>query len=114
MDVSTALKGIRLQIEQYINPGHIKIISRRHVLSITELTEEELLSMQTMLRDIEKLVDSEHHTTDYNLGYSHGKIAGQTKFHLHVHYIPRFEGDVEDPTGGIRNLIPEKVYLESD
>ncbi len=91
-----------------VNPGHMKIISKRHVVSISELNNEELISMREMMKKVESLGEEQFKTDEYNWGFNKGKNAGQTKFHLHIHYIPRYEGDVEDPIGGVRNIIPEK------
>jgi len=60
------------------------------------------------------MLDKRFHPDAYNVGINDGKAAGQTVFHLHVHIIPRYPGDVSDPTGGVRNVIPEKGnYLKN-
>ena len=91
-----------------INPGHMKVIPKRHVESITELTDAELLFMREIMTRAKELIDRQFHPDGYNIGINQGEAAGQTKFHLHIHYIPRYRGDVENPIGGVRNIIPRK------
>ena len=94
--------------------GHMKIIPKRHVNSIVELTDEELLSMREIMQKAIQMIDEKFHPDGYNIGINHRRAAGQTKFHLHIHYIPRYEGDTDDPTGGVRNVFPDKGnYLQS-
>ncbi len=92
-----------------VSSGHMKIIPRRHVNSIAELTHEELASMKEMFIEAELLVNELYHPDGYNLGLNHGEAAGQTVFHLHIHFIPRYNGDMKNPAGGIRNMIPRKA-----
>jgi ATP adenylyltransferase len=90
-----------------VTEGHSLIIPKRHVSSALELTDIEMLSIYHTSKIIsESLLASDHKIDGFNLGFNVGKDAGQTVFHVHFHIIPRRKGDVSDPTGGIRNIIP--------
>lgn len=91
-----------------VNPGHMKLIPKRHVTSLCELTDQELAAMKTLMIEAKRMIEKEHRSQGYNIGINEGVTAGQTVFHLHIHLIPRYEGDVPDPTGGVRNIIPER------
>ncbi len=86
------------------NPGHMKLISKKHRISLEELTDEELISFLSILREAKSLIRSKHNPDGWNIGYNEGKAAGQTVFHLHFHIIPRYEGDTDNPIGGIRTI----------
>jgi len=88
--------------------GHTLVIPRRHVLDIFELPPDDWLSIYDLLRQMRQRLDERHNPDGYNLGINIGRSAGQTVMHAHVHLIPRYKGDVADPTGGVRNVIPEK------
>jgi superfamily II DNA or RNA helicase/diadenosine tetraphosphate (Ap4A) HIT family hydrolase len=92
-----------------VNPGHALIVPNRHVASWFDATEEEraalLRGVDICKREIERL----HPADGYNVGFNDGAAAGQTVFHLHVHVIPRLKGDVADPRGGIRFVLPERA-----
>lgn len=95
-------------------PGHLKLIPKRHVDSLDELTDEESIALIDLLRKAKELIDEKFHPAGYNYGVNEGEAAGQTVFHLHFHVIPRYEGDMKDPTGGIRNINPKRGnYLNS-
>ena len=65
-----------------------------------------------LVEDVKGRLDVEHSPDGYNVGFNDGDAAGQTVFHLHIHVIPRYSGDVEDPRGGVRYVIPAKAnYL---
>lgn len=97
-----------------VTEGHIKIMPKRHMETFFELQEDELLSLFALINEAKQLLDEQYHPDGYNIGINCGKAAGQTVFHLHVHVIPRYTGDVPDPTGGVRNVIPEKGnYLKN-
>jgi diadenosine tetraphosphate (Ap4A) HIT family hydrolase len=91
-----------------VSPGHIKLIPKRHVDSLCELTAEEFVAMRDLMIKAKELIDKEHHPDGYNMGTNEGEAAGQTVFHLHIHLIPRYHGDVSNPIGGVRNIIPGK------
>ena len=86
-----------------VTDGHCLIIPKRHIQKITELTEEEFSELYHIFKTLE-----ETYHTDYNIGINCGKAAGQTINHLHIHFIPRHEGDCENPRGGVRGVIPSK------
>ena len=88
---------------------HALIISKRHVETFFELTLSEKISCFDLLGQVkEKLVQMDKTISGFNVGFNSGKDAGQTIMHCHIHLIPRREGDVIEPQGGIRNIIPGK------
>lgn len=91
-----------------ISEGHTLIIPRRHVADYFDLTVEEVMAMQAMMREIKEQLDVELMPDGYNIGVNVNAAAGQTVFHVHMHLIPRFHGDVENPRGGVRGVIPGK------
>jgi len=90
------------------SPGHLLIVPRRHVATWFEASEDERLALVRTLDEAKVLVEERHHPAGYNIGINVGRAAGQTVFHLHVHLIPRYSGDVPDPRGGVRHVIPGK------
>ena len=91
-----------------VSPGHLEVVPKRHVESFFELEEQELLHLYTLLLHVEQLVDAEFGPNGYNIGINEGVAAGRTVHHLHIHLIPRYNGDVTNPRGGVRNIIPGK------
>ena len=91
-----------------VSPGHTLIVTRRHVSDYFELTDDERRAMQAMLMKMKEMLDAELNPQGYNVGINVGRSAGQTIDHAHLHLIPRFEGDMPDPKGGVRGVIPEK------
>ena len=92
-----------------INEGHTLIIPKRHIGSFFEITDEERNALLSLLDSEKKLLDKEFKPDSYNIGINDGEAAGQTVPHLHMHLIPRYEGDTVDPRGGIRWIIPDKA-----
>ena len=92
-----------------ISPGHTLIIPRRHVGSFFDLSEAERNSLLSLLEGAKRRLDKQFGPDGYNIGINDGLAAGQTVPHLHIHLIPRFHGDREDPRGGVRWIIPEKA-----
>ena len=91
-----------------VSLGHMLIIPKRHVASYFELTEDEVNAMQTMLFEMKDVVQELYKPDGFNIGVNVGEAAGQSIFHVHMHLIPRYTGDVEYPRGGVRGVIPEK------
>ena len=91
-----------------VSKGHVLIIPKRHVADYFSLTEEEVMEIQILLREIKTKLDADLSPDGYNVGINVNEAAGQTVFHVHVHLIPRFKGDVENPRGGVRGVIPDK------
>lgn len=92
-----------------ISRGHTLVIPRRHVGSFFELTTEERYEMLALLDQAKADLDREFNPDGFNIGINDGAAAGQTVPHLHIHLIPRYKGDLEDPRGGVRWIIPEKA-----
>jgi diadenosine tetraphosphate (Ap4A) HIT family hydrolase len=91
-----------------VNKGHLLIIPKRHVEQYFDLTDQERSAIDQLLFEGKKIIDEQYQPDGYNIGINCGEAAGQTVFHVHVHLIPRFKGDMEDPRGGVRGVIPEK------
>jgi diadenosine tetraphosphate (Ap4A) HIT family hydrolase len=91
-----------------VAPGHTLIISRRHVESFFDLTPDEVAAVMALLGRAKIRLDAINGPDGYNVGVNVGRAAGQTVMHVHVHLIPRRAGDVADPRGGIRHVIPGK------
>ncbi|WP_345969479.1 HIT family protein [Sulfurimonas sp. HSL1-6] len=88
---------------------HMLIIPKRHVADYFELTQEEIAAMHDLLlRQKARLLRLDGTITGFNVGINVGADAGQTVFHVHMHLIPRRRGDMNDPKGGVRGVIPQK------
>ena len=92
-----------------ISPGHTLVIPRRHVDSFFNLTAEERVDLLGLLDQAKAGIQKEFKPETYNVGINDGPAAGQTVPHLHIHLIPRYTGDVPDPRGGVRWIIPDKA-----
>jgi diadenosine tetraphosphate (Ap4A) HIT family hydrolase len=77
--------------------------------SLFDATAPEQSALLSMVNSTKAIIDERHHPDGYNIGVNVGAAAGQTVFHLHIHVIPRFLGDVNDPRGGVRHVIPAKA-----
>jgi ATP adenylyltransferase len=97
-----------------VNAGHALIIPCRHVGSWFEATPEEQEEILRTIPLVRERIEAHHAPAGYNIGVNVGFAAGQTVDHLHVHVIPRYEGDVEDPRGGIRWVIPDRAAYWED
>ena len=89
-----------------VSDGHLLIISKEQRCDFFELTDEEQKELPNMILKAKELIEETHEPNGYNVGMNCGEAAGQTVFHFHCHVIPRYKGDVENPRGGIRNVIP--------
>ncbi len=91
-----------------VSPGHLLVVPRRHVPTWFEASAEEQAAILKAVNQARAVLAEKHCPAGYNIGVNVGQAAGQTVFHLHVHLIPRYEGDVTDPRGGVRHVIPGK------
>ncbi len=97
-----------------VTPLHTLIIPKRHAETYFELTEAEILACNQLLSKCRnEILKSDPKVEAFNIGMNAGEVAGQTIFHCHIHLIPRRKGDVENPRGGIRHLIPGKGYYKA-
>ena len=88
---------------------HTLVIPKRHVATYFDLTDEERQSIHELLQSQQEKIEAEDKSVQgFNIGWNCGEVAGQTVFHAHAHLIPRREGDVENPRGGVRHLMPGK------
>ena len=88
---------------------HTLIIPKRHVDNYFDLNSSEVSALHEMLVEMKKTIEAKDDSvTGFNIGVNAGKDAGQSIFHVHVHLIPRRNGDVENPRGGVRGVIPHK------
>lgn len=92
-----------------VSPGHTLIIPKRHVGSFFDITDEERNAMLALMDAARTSLNTEFRPDGYNIGINDGAAAGQTVLHLHLHLIPRYQGDSADPRGGIRWIFPEKA-----
>ena len=94
-----------------VTPLHTLIIPKRHAVDYFELTKEELLACDELIKKIQQDIKAEDASVDgFNIGMNVGLSAGQTVFHCHIHLIPRRTGDVENPRGGVRHTSPGKGF----
>lgn len=91
-----------------VSQGHALVVPRRVIVSWWDATEDERTGMLALVDEIKRQLDAEFQPNGYNVGFNAGPAAGQTVEHLHIHVIPRYDGDVPDPRGGIRHVIPGK------
>ena len=91
-----------------VSPGHALIIPKRHVSSFFDLSQEERQDLLNLADSVKRIVEERYHPDGYNLGINVGEAAGQSIFHVLMHLIPRYQGDVPNPRGGVRGVIPSK------
>jgi diadenosine tetraphosphate (Ap4A) HIT family hydrolase len=91
-----------------VSRGHTLLVTRRHVATYFGASEDERKELWRAVEDVKHGLDGELHPDGYNVGFNAGEAAGQTVMHVHVHVIPRYVGDMPDPRGGVRGVIPGK------
>ena len=90
---------------------HCLIIPKRHIKDYFKLTDEEIIACNELIKKIKKDIEIKDDTVKgFNIGTNLGKVAGQSVMHCHIHLIPRREGDVKNPQGGVRSVIPLKQH----
>jgi diadenosine tetraphosphate (Ap4A) HIT family hydrolase len=88
---------------------HTLVIPKRHAKDYFELTQSELCACDSLLQEMKtEIMKADPQVDGFNIGMNAGESAGQTIFHCHIHLIPRRKGDVENPRGGVRGVIPGK------
>lgn len=92
-----------------LSRGHVLVVPRRHVADFFDMTAAEKASVSALLDRARAHIDAEFHPDGYNIGVNIGRAAGQSRMHVHVHLIPRYTGDVTDPSGGIRCVLAKRA-----
>ena len=96
-----------------VSKFHCLIIPKRHIKDYFDLSNEELIACNNLIKIIKKeIINKDKTVKGFNLGTNIGKISGQSIMHCHFHLIPRREGDVENPQGGVRSVIPQKQHYK--
>lgn len=96
-----------------VSNGHALIIPKRHCSDYFELSVEEQSACWSMVNAVKEILVQKYDPDGFNIGINVNKPAGQTVLHVHIHLIPRYKGDVKDPEGGVRGVIPEKKNYKS-
>lgn len=91
-----------------VSKGHMLFMTKRHVDNFFNTTLEEKVAIFELVNEAKKILDEKYSPDGYNIGMNCGVAAGQSIMHIHVHLIPRYSGDVENPRGGVRGVIPQK------
>lgn len=97
-----------------VTPGHALVIPNRLISVWWEASDEEQVDLLHLLREVRLLIEEKYEPDGFNIGINVGEAAGQTINHLHLHLIPRYSGDVSDPRGGVRHVIPSKGNYFND
>ena len=93
-----------------VSDGHLLIVPKRHAPDWFFMSEKERREADALIRALRnRLLESDKSITGFNIGTNCGASAGQTIFHAHIHLIPRRDGDTQNPTGGVRGVIPDKM-----
>lgn len=92
-----------------VSKGHTLLIPKRHCKTYFDLNFIELESVGVTIGVIKRLLDTKYNPDGYNIGINCGEAAGQTVHHCHIHIIPRYNGDCENPRGGVRGVIPSRM-----
>lgn len=94
-----------------VSTGHALVVPRRHMEGWFDATREERIALTDAIDVVRDAILELHQPDGFNIGVNVGRAAGQTVMHLHVHVIPRYAGDMDDPRGGVRGVIPsERLY----
>lgn len=97
-----------------ISAGHCLIVPRRHQGNLLALSDAEQSAVWSLVATVQQAIQASHSPDGYNIGVNIGEAAGQTVPHAHVHMIPRYLGDVADPRGGVRWVIPARAAYWED
>ena len=97
-----------------VSPGHALVVPRRHVAGLFDLDADEQAAVWSMVAEVRAELAQGLTPDGFNIGLNDGRAAGQTVMHAHVHVIPRSHGDVADPRGGVRWVVPGKAAYWTD
>jgi diadenosine tetraphosphate (Ap4A) HIT family hydrolase len=92
-----------------VSSGHALVVPKRHFPSLFEIANDEADAIFNAIHETRSIIEKKYSPHGYNIGINEGEAAGQTIMHLHVHVIPRYKSDSEDPRGGIRWIFPDKA-----
>jgi len=95
-----------------VSPGHTLVVPKRHVDAYFDCTSEEKTEIWTLVDRVRDLLLTRDRPAGFNVGFNAGLAAGQTVMHAHVHVIPRYDGDVDDPRGGVRHAVVGRGYYD--
>ena len=96
-----------------VSKYHCLIIPKRHMKNFFDLTNDELVACNDLIKIIKKdIINKDPRVEGFNLGTNIGRVSGQSILHCHFHLIPRRSGDVENPQGGVRSVIPSKQHYK--
>ena len=96
-----------------VSKYHCLIIPKRHIKDFFELTNEELVACNDLIRKVkDEVIKKDSNIDGFNLGTNIGRVSGQSILHCHFHLIPRRLGDVDNPQGGVRSVIPNKQHYK--
>lgn len=91
-----------------VSKGHAEIVPKKHIKSFFDFKDSEIIELMKLAKKVKNIIDKKFKPDSYNIGVNDWPAAGRTIEHTHLHIIPRHKGDVKDPRGGIRNIIPGK------
>ena len=113
--VAYSEKCVAVYDKNPLSIGHALIVPRRHVKSASELSRTDLKALWMFVHDVQDKLTKRYSSAGFTVGLNDGEKAGQTVDHAHVHLIPRYDGDVRDPRGGIRWVLPQRArYWDPD
>ena len=96
-----------------VSEFHCLIIPKRHIKDYFDMTNNELIACNDLIQKVKnEILDKDNTVKGFNIGTNAGKFAGQSIMHCHIHLIPRREGDVYNPQGGVRSVIPNKQHYK--
>ena len=98
-----------------VSENHCLVIPKRHINNYFDLSKDELIACDDLIRIVkDEIIKRDKTVKGFNLGTNIGKVSGQSIFHCHFHLIPRRQGDVENPQGGVRSVIPNKQHYKRE
>lgn len=108
IQIADSQNFVSIYDENPVTEGHALIFPKKHIESFFDLSQEEVVEMYELIKNVKNIVEAKYKPDAYNIGINNGEAAGRTIHHLHVHLIPRYTGDVDNPRGGVRRIIPGK------